>query len=213
MIGLSSSFLSGAGICAELAVMSEAAAPVVAVEDGWPQTTKFRRNVPSVPLGNREEMIHFQHHYTENDLITWCDWTVPDPWTLQKPYKTQGCVCESNTTQKKPTLWEKRFDFNRIWYRTDDVELLCSYAYIFILYSHINDLLSCNLMKKQINQYLLDLGHFCNCCLTVCPKLRQVFFKVAIFFNNNFQLKPVGGCTNFKSVVFCLPSSLKCNFM
>lgn len=46
------------------------------VEDGWPWSTRSERNVPTMPLGNREEMIHFQHHFTQDDLITLCDWTV-----------------------------------------------------------------------------------------------------------------------------------------
>lgn len=56
-----------------VAVMSEARV----VEDGWPRSTRSRRNVPTVPLGDREVMIHFQHHFTRDDLITLCEWTVP----------------------------------------------------------------------------------------------------------------------------------------
>lgn len=39
--------------------------------------------MPTVPLGDREEMIHFQHHFTQDDLITLCEWTVPALRALQ----------------------------------------------------------------------------------------------------------------------------------
>lgn len=52
-------------------------------EDGWPQSTRSKRNVPTVPLGDREEMLHFQHHFTQDDLITLCKWTVPPMRTPQ----------------------------------------------------------------------------------------------------------------------------------
>lgn len=58
-------------------VMSEAIALCGVLEDGWPRSTRSKRNVPTAPLGNREEMIHFQHHFTQDDLITLCEWTVP----------------------------------------------------------------------------------------------------------------------------------------
>lgn len=54
-----------------------AAMVVVLEEDGWPRSTRSGRNVPTVPLGDREEMIHFQHRFTQDDLITLCEWTVP----------------------------------------------------------------------------------------------------------------------------------------
>lgn len=53
------------------------------VEDGWPQSARFRRNVPTVPFGDSEEMIHFQHHFTQDDLITLCEWTFPAMRTRQ----------------------------------------------------------------------------------------------------------------------------------
>lgn len=56
-----------------------------AAEDGWPRSTRSKRNVPTVPLGNREEMIHFQHHFTQDDLITLCEWTVPAMRTSAGP--------------------------------------------------------------------------------------------------------------------------------
>lgn len=57
-------------------VMSEApTCPVL--EDGWLQTPRSKRNVPAAPSGNSEEMIHFQHHFTQDDLITFREWTVP----------------------------------------------------------------------------------------------------------------------------------------
>ena len=63
--------------------------PCVVQEDGWPRSTRSRRNVPTVPLGDREEMIHFQHHFTQDDLITLCEWTVPAMRTWQ--------VCRAST--------------------------------------------------------------------------------------------------------------------
>lgn len=47
------------------------------LEDEWLPTTRSRRNVAVAPSGNSEEMIHFQHHFTQDDLITACEWTVP----------------------------------------------------------------------------------------------------------------------------------------
>ncbi len=87
MIGLDAGFLSGAFVGVwrggrAMPVMSEAAALRV-VDDGWPQSTRSRRNVPAVPLGDREEMIHFRHHFTQDDLITLCEWTVPAMRTRQ----------------------------------------------------------------------------------------------------------------------------------
>lgn len=83
MIGLDGGFLSCAFVWRERAggrvaspVMSEApTCPMV--EDGWLQTTRSKRNVPAAPSGNSEEMIHFRHHFTQDDLITFREWTVP----------------------------------------------------------------------------------------------------------------------------------------
>lgn len=55
--------------------------PCVVAEDGWPRTTRSGRNVPTVPSGDSEDMIHFQHHFTQDDLITLCEWTALAMWT------------------------------------------------------------------------------------------------------------------------------------
>lgn len=42
-----------------------------------------RENVPAAPSGNSKEMIHFQHRFTQDDLITLCEWTVLSMRTWQ----------------------------------------------------------------------------------------------------------------------------------
>lgn len=32
---------------------------------------------PPCRQGIGEDMIHFQHHFTQDDLITLCEWTAP----------------------------------------------------------------------------------------------------------------------------------------
>lgn len=38
--------------------------PFSVLEDGWPQSTRSKEEKKKVPIGNREEMIHFQPHFT-----------------------------------------------------------------------------------------------------------------------------------------------------
>lgn len=71
-----------AGWRVALPVMSEA----LDLPDGggWMASKyKVQEKCARSPSGKSEEMIHFQHHFTQDDLITLCEWTVPSMRTWQ----------------------------------------------------------------------------------------------------------------------------------
>ena len=84
VIELNAGFLSGAivggvwRLCCALSVRSEATCPVWRQRmDGLGCTYKGPGEMCRWGGGGGRGPIHFQHHFTQDDLITLCEWTVP----------------------------------------------------------------------------------------------------------------------------------------
>lgn len=93
------------GACMALAVMSEA----LDLPDGggWMASNyKVQEKCAWVPSGNSEEMIHFQHHFTQDDLITLCEWTVPSmrTWQARRVEVWHVCHCMSRMHRREIKL-------------------------------------------------------------------------------------------------------------